>query len=122
MIKTVDGLIFGAFASEQWYQSSKFYGTGDCFVFTFKDQKYAAYKWSKMNEMFMYSPQSGIRMGSSFVTLQHGDTIFLSAISIDKDFRFGSSKPCSTFHSPQLTNEEDFEIYAAELLYVCLPF
>lgn len=37
VVKDSNGWKFGAFCSEYWKKSTKFYGTGENFLFTFKD-------------------------------------------------------------------------------------
>jgi hypothetical protein len=45
--------IFGAFCSEKWHVSSGYYGTGESFVFTFKNEEdIMVYKWTEKEERF----------------------------------------------------------------------
>lgn len=37
VVKEKHGYIFGAYCTDTWRTSSKFYGTGETFLFTFKD-------------------------------------------------------------------------------------
>ena len=38
VIRDKGGFIFGAFCTEKWVKSTKFYGTGETFLFTFRDE------------------------------------------------------------------------------------
>lgn len=37
VVKDINGFVFGGFCAETWKSSTKFYGTGESFLFTFKD-------------------------------------------------------------------------------------
>jgi TLD len=51
VIKDTNGYIFGGFCSEPWRSSSKFFGTGENFLYTFKDgDNPSAYYWSGEND------------------------------------------------------------------------
>lgn len=54
--------IFGGFASQSWSIQSRYYGTGESFLFTLKP-KSQIYKWTKKNSFFMYSTSSFISFG-----------------------------------------------------------
>lgn len=59
---------FGAFVNENWKvrnQAQSFYGTGECFLFSFNDTQYIRYyRWTKKNNYFMYSNLEGLSVGS----------------------------------------------------------
>lgn len=51
VIKDTNGYIFGGFCSEPWKSSTKFYGTGENFLYTFKNgDTPTAYYWSGEND------------------------------------------------------------------------
>lgn len=51
VVKESKGWIFGGFCSEKWRSSLKFYGTGESFLFTFKDGSVPiAYYWTGLND------------------------------------------------------------------------
>ncbi|PFH37843.1 hypothetical protein BESB_001850 [Besnoitia besnoiti] len=100
------GVLFGAFLDEI-HESSKYYGSAETFVFTFKgaDGKMDAenpaihvYRWSKLNSYFIYTDHEVIGVGGG----GH------YAITVDKDLLRGCSSCCLTFNSPVLASSEDF--------------
>jgi hypothetical protein len=47
VIQDQNGWIFGGFCTEAWHPSSRFYGTGENFVYTFKTgNKPIIYRWT----------------------------------------------------------------------------
>lgn len=118
LIKTTKGNLFGAFQPVPWEQSSKYYGSGETFVFTFVP-KFAYYSWSKKNKFFVRSVESSITIGGS---ASDGK----AALYIDGELQHGSTYKCDTFMSEplnaimkttvnadyELTN--DFDIFAIE--------
>lgn len=94
--------VFGGFCPQRWENHKEYYGTGECFVFDFKecgkDHPINVYKWTGKNNFFMYSTQQTIAMG--------GGQNF--AISIDSDLKNGSSGACETFDSPRFTQDKLF--------------
>lgn len=64
LIKDTKGNIFGGFISEKWHCSKRFYGTGESFLFSFKEKgKVSAYKWTGANELIVYSDDNKLVMG-----------------------------------------------------------
>jgi len=116
IVQTTKGSIMGCFCGEAIHLSSKFYGSGETFVFRFKDYgTFNSYHWTKQNEYFVLSSSSGIAFG--------GGATGGAAIQLDAEFKYGSSKKCATFNSPPLVQGEsedhladagDFNIHAVE--------
>ncbi|PHJ18000.1 tld protein, partial [Cystoisospora suis] len=114
LIQDGKGVLFGAFLDEIQL-ASKYYGTAETFVFTFKgshgsnpDLDHASihvYRWSKMNNYFIYTDYDVIGIGGG----GH------YAISVDKDLLRGSSSCCFTFNSPILSSSEDFIVKAFQI-------
>jgi TLD len=51
VVKEKNGWTFGGFCSEKWRSAIKFYGTGESFLFTFKDgSQPTVYYWSGEND------------------------------------------------------------------------
>lgn len=51
VVQDTNGWVFGGFCNETWRVSTKFYGTGENFLFTFKDgNKAIVYNWSGEND------------------------------------------------------------------------
>ena len=50
-MKDTHGYVFGAFCTETWKKSPTFYGTGETFLFTFREEnKPVIYRWSGEND------------------------------------------------------------------------
>lgn len=65
------GVAFGGFATDQWKNKGEnYFGSGESFLFTFKDSKLTKYEWTRANSYFMYSNYGGIAMGKHY--LFHG--------------------------------------------------
>lgn len=106
LIKDSNNYVFGAFCSQQWTPQNKYYGDGDCFVFTLWP-RFNVYKWSRLNLFFQFSNNSSIGVGGGF----EGDF----GIFLDADLRRGFSGFCETFTSPCLASEKDFECFGIEV-------
>lgn len=79
-----------------------FYGTGESFLFTFKDtdQQMDIYKWAGHNDNIQYSDSESIAMG--------GDK-GKHAFSLRNYFTSGTSHKWGTFQNEVLSSEEYFE-------------
>ena len=68
LIQDQNNYIFGAYCTHKWKITSKvkgFYGTGECFLFSFNDTEYIRYyPWSKKNSYFMFSNLDGLSIGT----------------------------------------------------------
>jgi hypothetical protein len=80
-------------------------GAGESFLFTFKDQRFMKYTWTRANSYFQLSNASGLAMG--------GGGHF--GLYLDQDLYHGSSDTCSTFGSPSLSPGKLFEVVALEV-------
>eukprot|EP01124_Arcella_intermedia_P008358 TRINITY_DN1525_c0_g2_i1.p1 TRINITY_DN1525_c0_g2~~TRINITY_DN1525_c0_g2_i1.p1 ORF type:complete len:556 (-),score=152.91 TRINITY_DN1525_c0_g2_i1:12-1679(-) len=99
------GGVFGGFATETWSPKEQFYGTSECFLFSFQPAP-KFYKSTQANDYYMRSTSEGIDMGCS-------DGNF--GIHINSDFEMGSSDPCSTYLNNQLSQMQCFKITVVEL-------
>jgi hypothetical protein len=103
------GHVFGGFATEPWKcfpsRSRKYYGTGECFLFSMKP-KLQIYPWSRINDYFMYSDEKCIGFGG-------GGAGF--GLWLDSDFLYGSSHPCGTYLNQVISSEVDFTCVHLEL-------
>lgn len=114
LVRDSGGRVFGGFAAEAWRNAGRYYGSGECFVFSAgaaggeldakRDLDLRVYSWSGRKRFFMYSDASTLAMGE-------GERC---AISITGDLLRGSSMPCETFASPVLSSQPDFVIEAIE--------
>ncbi|DBA84577.1 hypothetical protein WJX79_005605 [Trebouxia sp. C0005] len=102
--------VFGCFASEMWRVAPRYYGTGECFVFQLQPQLLCWRWWQKKmqqtkNDYFQFGTPEALAMGGG----PH------YAIRLDADLSMGSSGTSSTFGSPCLASQEEFQIGKVEL-------
>ena len=84
VIKDTQGFIFGGFCCEVWKQSSKFYGTGESFIYTFKNgNNVTVFDWTGENDQIQWANQESIGLG--------GGTLGRFAIYLKDNFLKGSS-------------------------------
>eukprot|EP00795_Rhopilema_esculentum_P008703 gene8703-14724_t len=94
-----DGKTFGAFMSDPPKVSEGFYGTGESMLFTFKDNKIKAYRWTGINSFFIKGDTKCLSVGG-------GDGMF--GLWLDEDLNHGRSHACKTFDNETLSSKEDF--------------
>lgn len=84
LIQDQSGYKFGAYVSSDWVVKKYFYGTGESFLFTFKDteEDMKVYRWTGINENIQYSNEKEIALGG------HQGTF---ALYLRKNFYFGTS-------------------------------
>eukprot|EP00347_Sterkiella_histriomuscorum_P023518 403334335 len=101
VIKDTNGWIFGGFCSEPWKSTTKFYGTGENFLFTFKDRdEPIVYNWSGLNDQLQWANDVSIGLG--------GGTLGRFGIYLKDHFYKGSSSNTSTFNNEILSSGPDF--------------
>ncbi len=98
------GKVLGSFASRPWKMAPQYFGTGESFVFDFAPTL-RTFRWSGENSFFMLSDEEKIALG--------GGGSF--ALRLDRYFEHGSSGPCRTFLSPQLSSTGDFVCHELEV-------
>ena len=107
IIKDDDGNIFGAYASEEYAPSSKFFGTGECFLFTFyKLNKIHVYCSTGINDSYMYCDNEQISFGCS-------DDYF--SLCLRNNLLDGYSRYTKTYNNEPLNNKDKFVIYKLEI-------
>eukprot|EP00511_Aplanochytrium_stocchinoi_P002559 CAMPEP_0204828664 /NCGR_PEP_ID=MMETSP1346-20131115/6545_1 /ASSEMBLY_ACC=CAM_ASM_000771 /TAXON_ID=215587 /ORGANISM="Aplanochytrium stocchinoi, Strain GSBS06" /LENGTH=354 /DNA_ID=CAMNT_0051957913 /DNA_START=57 /DNA_END=1118 /DNA_ORIENTATION=+ len=104
VIKDVNGVIFGGFTPSKWRIEAEYFGTGESFLFSFKDA-FNAYRWTEKNPYFMLANEDSIAMG--------GGGSF--GLFLDEDLKGGTSGPCETYDNPCLASDEDFSSVVIEL-------
>jgi hypothetical protein len=107
--------IYGAYLSDTLRVGSRYYGSGETFVFTIASEGEAGkeainfYKWSERNEYFILCKSGeGIAIG--------GGTSGC-AILLHNDLFTGNSYRCQTFNSPPLTSTDEgtgFDVFRVD--------
>lgn len=106
IIKDYMGHVFGAFASHPWSNPEpKFYGNGECFLFSLHPD-FTVYKWTSKNCYCQMIENNRIIMGG-------GSGIF--GLWLDEDLLSGSTQPCETFDNEVLSAESHFKVFGMEL-------
>ena len=107
VIKDEDGNIFGGYASEVWQPKVTFFGTGECFLFSyFKENRINVYNSTGENEHYMYGDNDQICMGCS-------DDYF--SLSLRNNLLDGYSKKTKTYNNECLNDKDKFTIVKLEL-------
>ena len=98
--------VFGGYFSTSWRKCFNFYGTGESFVFTFRNTERMKIFYSTLaNTCFMASDNDAIMIGSGGA----------AAIYIEKGFEAGSSGKSRTFNNQVLSGEDHFQIIDMEV-------
>lgn len=105
IIKDSSSTVFGAFCSCPIKPSDCFYGTGETYLFTFKQQTFRRYPWTGENMYF-------IKGGHDSVALGAGDGNF--GLWLDEELFHGSSHFCKTFNNEPLSTNIDFIVSVLE--------
>lgn len=101
VIRDTKGRVFGCYAASPWKSSAtRYYGTGESFVFgTDGPEKAKVYKWSRSNSFFQFTSSNFLAMG--------GGAGSHFALWVDEDLLMGTTSRCATFDSPPLTDVND---------------
>lgn len=93
---------FGCYTTAEWAVHKHFYGTGESFLFTFRDteEDIECYKWAGYNDHIQFSDEKSIAIGGA-------DGKF--ALYLRNNFSDGVSNKCRTFDNEILSHKEDFE-------------
>ena len=107
IIRDEEGNVFGAYASEEFTPTSKFSGTGECFLFTFfKENKIHIYCSTGINDHYMYCDNEQICFGCS-------DDYF--SLALRNNLLDGYSKCTQTYKNEPLNNNDKFLIVKLEI-------
>ena len=129
IIKDSINNIFGAFIDVEWSISTDYRGSIDCFVFQFVDNNEDnndhddeekdndnKQKQKSKHKLIVYKSSGQqcyfIRNDMESITIGAGEC---PAIYFDCDLNFGRSTNCSTFDSPSLSNNTQFQITTLEV-------
>jgi hypothetical protein len=106
LIKDDKRFVFGGYFSNGWKKCYESYGTGECFVFTFRNNEKMKICYSTLaNTSYMASDHDSIMVGSG------GNP----AIYVDKNFEAGTSGKSQTYNNQVLSGEEHFQIVDLEV-------
>ena len=106
-IKDSENNVFGAYASEAFSPKSTFFGTAECFLFTFyKENKIYIFNSTGINDHYIYCDYDQICFGCS-------DDYF--SLSLTHDFLEGYSKNTKTYNNECLNKNDKFTIVKLEL-------
>lgn len=106
IVKDSAGFVFGGYFSNNWRFDTRSYGTGECFVFTFRDSERMKIYYSTLtNECYMMSDHNAIIVGGG------GNP----SIYLDRFFDTGNSGKSKTFNNLVLSSEPAFQILEIEL-------
>lgn len=107
LIKDDKNNTFGVFSNESYSMNTKFYGTGECFLFSFfETEKIHCFHSTGFNENFIYSDENMMAFGCS-------DNYF--SLCIKDNMLSGYSKTTQTFKNPCLARNDNFFIVKLEL-------
>lgn len=109
VVKDDENNIFGAYATEMFEPTGKFYGTGECFLFTFyRDNKIHVFNSTGENDFYMFSDENQICFGCS-------DDYF--SLSLRNNFLEGYSKMTQTYKNQPLNGvrKDKFIVVKLEL-------
>jgi len=113
IIKDTANNVFGAYGSESLKFSQEYYGTGETFLFTFKDtNEIEEFNWSQKNSLYTFANEEGIMFGAGP----------FYGLWIDNELCRGRTHCCDTFGNKLLANNVDFDISKIEVWGVKDPF
>lgn len=101
LVKSVKGNVIGCFCGESVHLSTKYYGSGESFVFHFPYNRIKTYHWTKKNDFFVHGSTSNLNIG--------GGTEGGPAIQLYGELMKGKTRPCMTFDSPSLISQKDLD-------------
>jgi len=105
LVKDATQTVFGAFVSEPWRVTKKYYGTGESFLFTFKTGTLRTFRPTLLNEYYIISDLQSVMFGAGV----------RSGLFISSDLVKGSSGYSDTYGNTELSQGEDFKIVDLEL-------
>ncbi|CAD8212199.1 unnamed protein product [Paramecium octaurelia] len=105
-IKDVHECKFGAYLNESLKLTfGKFFGNGETFLWTLKENEFKAYRWSEINNYFIFCESDGFAIGC-------GDQF---GLYINHSLTAGNTNKCETYKNEILTLTNDFSIKILEI-------
>lgn len=106
IVKDSNGYVFGGYFSSAWRSYNRSYGSGECFVFTFRDSERLKIFFSTLsNDSYMLSDNVSLIVGGG------GQP----SIYLDKYFETGNSGKSRTFNNQVLSSDPHFQVLEVEL-------
>lgn len=113
LIKDDNNFVFGSYGNDALDYSNDYYGSGETFLFTFRDlEEISTFYWTKKNSLFISVDDQGIIFGSA---PKYG-------LWINNDLTRGRTFNCQTFENTPLSYHEEFQIMTIELWTIIDPF
>ncbi|KAI7866529.1 TLD-domain-containing protein [Spinellus fusiger] len=107
VLRNTEEEVLGAYLSEPFRIDSRYYGSGECFLWhTGNTNQLHVFPWTMANNYMIYSDASILAVGG-------GNGHF--GLSLDCNLINGSSHVCPTFASPCLTQNTTFKCTHVEL-------
>ncbi|CAO3612345.1 unnamed protein product [Mucor fragilis] len=108
VIKDADDNVFGAFLNEPLRPGTRYYGTGECFLWKWNptESQIKAYKWTGKNEYMILSD-------IDFIAIGGGEGVF--GLWINSELEKGYSQTCPTFDNERLSPKPEFECVELEV-------
>jgi len=107
-VQDSDKFVFGAFTTEPWKVHKDFFGTGEGFVFTFRDgNRPKVFRWTGESDQIQYADSSMIGVG--------GGPGGRFALQLYNDFLYGTSVKSEAYNNEQLSKKADFQPMMVEL-------
>ena len=108
LIEDTNGYKFGGFVNQEWKIHKHFYGTGEAFLFTFKDtdEDVQFYRWTGFNDHIQFSDSTSLAIGGAEGKF---------ALYLRNNFKNGVSNPWKTFDNCTLSSHNDFLCKRLEL-------
>ena len=107
VIKDSENNIFGAYASEAFAPKNTFFGTAECFLFTFyNENRIHVFNTTGINDHYMYCDNNQLCFGCS-------DDYF--SLALTNDLLDGYSKNTKTYNNDCLNKNDKFTILKLDL-------
>ncbi|CAD8050522.1 unnamed protein product [Paramecium sonneborni] len=106
VIQDVNECKFGAYLNESLQLTfGKFFGNGETFLWTLKQNEFQAFRWTETNNYFIFCESDGFAIGC-------GDQF---GLYINQSLTTGNTNKCETYKNDLLTVTNDFSIKTLEL-------
>lgn len=118
VVRTSRNDVLGGFADMPWnmqHHNGSYYGGPNACLWHVVNDKVVVYRWSGSNRYIQLLDHSHTMMafGGGDDENSGGGAHF--GLSVEQDFRVGSTGPCATFHNQPLCDQETFEIVDLEI-------